>query len=404
MKVLLVSWEHPPVVVGGLGNHVHALGRHLAAAGHEVVVLCRQPMGTDAATHPSTDEVHDGVRVVAVAEDPLHLAFTDDLVAWTLAMGHAVLRAGLALGWAPDVVHAHDWLVAHPAFALAEHWGVPLVVTVHATEAGRHTGWLSAPLNRQVHSIEWWLVANADAVITCSAAMRAETQALYTSAASVTVLHNGVDVDRIPVLARAPEPGRVLYLGRLEHEKGVQDLLAALPRVRLAHPQARLVVAGDGTQADWFRERARAHRVARAVTWTGHLEPAAIAVELSRAAVVVVPSRYEPFGIVALEAAAAGTPVVTSTAGGLAEVVLDGMTGLTFAVGDVGALVAAVSEVLANPDAAVRRATAARARLDREFSWRQIAAATADLYAHTARAPRPVLARPVIPERALPDR
>lgn len=404
MRVLLVSWEHPPVVVGGLGNHVHALGRHLAAAGHEVVVLCRRPMGTDAATHPSTDEVHDGVRVLAVAEDPLHLAFTDDLVAWTLAMGHAVLRAGLALDWRPDVVHAHDWLVAHPAVALAEHWDAPLVVTVHATEAGRHTGWLTSTLNQQVHSIEWWLVNNADAVITCSAAMRAEAQDLYAPATPITLLHNGIDVSRIPVLARDPEPGRVLYLGRLEHEKGVQDLLAALPRVRRTHPQARLVVAGDGTKQGWFRERARAHRVARAVTWTGHLEPAAIAVELSRAAVVVVPSRYEPFGIVALEAAAAGTPVVASTAGGLAEAVLAGVGGLAFEVGNVGALASAVTEVLAHPGAAAERAAAARARLDREFHWPQIAVATAGLYARTVRAPRPVLARPVIPARALPDR
>lgn len=410
MRVLLVSWEHPPVVVGGLGRHVHALGAHLAAAGHEVVVLCRRPTGTDATTHPTTDEVVDGVRVVAVAEDPLHLVFTDDLVAWTLAVGHALLRAGLALDWRPEVVHAHDWLVAHPAVALAEHHGVPLVATVHATEAGRHGGWLSAPLNRQVHSVESWLVRSADAVITCSAAMRDEALELFAPTAPITVLHNGVEPGVEPGgepardVDRHPDHGTVLYLGRLEHEKGVQDLLAALPRIRHAHAGARLVVAGVGTQQVWLRERARAHRIARAVTWTGHLGPAEIAEQLARAAVVVLPSRYEPFGIVALEAAAARAPVVASDAGGLGEAVLDGVTGLSFPVGDVGALAAAVVAVLDDPSAAAVRAEAAHARLATDFSWPAIAAATAALYARTRRRPRQPLARPVVLERALRHR
>lgn len=128
----MISWEYPPVVVGGLGRHVHALATELAAAGHEVVVLSRRPTGTDAETHPTSDEVLDGVRVLRVAEDPAHLEFERDMVAWTLAMGHGMLRAALTRlcgpgggGWRPDVVHAHDWLVAHPAIALSDALGVP---------------------------------------------------------------------------------------------------------------------------------------------------------------------------------------------------------------------------------------------------------------------------------------
>jgi glycogen synthase len=142
MRVLMLSWEYPPVVVGGLGRHAHALATALAAAGHEVVVLARRPTSTDATTHPTLDEVVEGVRVLAVAEDPAHLEFERDLVAWTLAMGHGMLRAGLTrLGsWRPDVVHAHDWLVAHAAIALADALATPLVATFHATEAGRFPG------------------------------------------------------------------------------------------------------------------------------------------------------------------------------------------------------------------------------------------------------------------------
>jgi glycogen synthase len=134
MRLLVVSWEYPPVLVGGLGRHVHALATELAAAGHDVVVLSRRPAGTDALSHPTTDRVVDGVRVLAVAEDPAHLTFEQDLLGWTLAMGHTMLRAALTRldGWRPEVVHAHDWLVAHPAIALADTFGVPLVAPLHA--------------------------------------------------------------------------------------------------------------------------------------------------------------------------------------------------------------------------------------------------------------------------------
>ena len=97
MKVLLVSWEYPPVVIGGLGRHVHHLATELAAAGHDVVVLSRRPTATDPHSHPTTDEVADGVRVIAAAEDPHEFAFGTDMMAWTLAMGHAMIRAGIDL-------------------------------------------------------------------------------------------------------------------------------------------------------------------------------------------------------------------------------------------------------------------------------------------------------------------
>ena len=97
MKILMVSWEYPPVVIGGLGRHVHHLSTALVAAGHEVVVLSRRPTGTDPSTHPSSDEVSEGVRVIAAAQDPHEFTFGTDMMAWTLAMGHSMIRAGLSL-------------------------------------------------------------------------------------------------------------------------------------------------------------------------------------------------------------------------------------------------------------------------------------------------------------------
>ena len=410
MRVLVVSWEYPPVLVGGLGRHVHALATGLVAAGHEVVVLTRRAAGTDAVSHPTGDEVVDGVRVLAVAEDPPHLTFEQDLVGWTLAMGHAMLRAALTglAGWRPDVVHAHDWLVAHPAIALADALAVPLVATLHATEAGRHTGWLSTPLNRQVHSCEWWLANRADTVITCSAAMRAEVAELFDlDRAAIPVLHNGIAPRRWRVSATAVAAARaahapageplLVHFGRLEHQKGGQDLIAALPRIRRHRPGARLLIAGTGSAADQLVAAAREHRVLRSVRFLGYVPDGELAALLAAADAVVLPSRYEPFGIVALEAAAAGAALVTSTAGGLGEVVRDGETGVTFPPGDVAGLAAAVGRVLDDPDAARRRARAARDRLTTDFDWARIAAATAQVYAAARRGGPVALGRPKIP-------
>lgn len=409
MRVLMLSWEYPPVVVGGLGRHVHALAQHLATAGHDVVVLARQDAGTDSSTHPTTDTRDGAVRVIRVAEDPPHLTFEHDLVAWTLAMGHAMVRHGLRLlhGWRPEVVHAHDWLVTHPAVALAEQAGVPLVATVHATEAGRHAGWLSHPLNQQVHSVEWWLANRADELITCSQAMRAEVAGLFDlDPGPIHVIHNGIEPRswRVPPREVAEARRRhapsgaplLLFFGRLEYEKGAQDLLAALPKIRQAHPGTRLVVAGKGRHLPQLIEQARKLRVRRAVDFVGHLPDRALVASLAAADVTVLPSRYEPFGIAALEAAAAGTPLVASTAGGLGEVVHDGETGLSFPAGDATGLAGAVRAVLDDPAAARRRARAAKARLATGFGWPEIAAETARVYAATRLTEHPPLPRPKI--------
>ncbi len=444
MKVLFVSWEYPPVVVGGLGRHVHHLATEMAAAGHDVVVLTRRPSGTDAVSHPTTDSVVEGVRVIAVAEDPPEFEFGQDMMAWTLAMGHSFIRAGLKIlagagsgasgpnvhagagsgasgpnvhgerafadsstRWIPDVVHAHDWLVAHPAIALAEFFDVPLVSTIHATEAGRHSGWVSGRTNRQVHSVEWWLVAESDSLITCSTSMRDEVNRLFGyDAADISVIHNGIDVDTWPFAARTRTsgPAELLFAGRLEYEKGVQDLLAALPRIRRSHPGTTLTIAGDGTQRDWLLEQARKHRVSKAVRFVGAVDHDQLVTLMHRCDAIVLPSRYEPFGIVALEAAATGIPLIVSTAGGLGEAVQEPDTGLTFEPADVAGLAAAVRATLSDPGAAAQRALRARARLTAEFSWAEVAERTASVHLAAKRRVRHPVGRPDIPLRPLPER
>lgn len=433
MKILMVSWEYPPVVVGGLGRHVHQLAVHLAGIGHDVVVLSRQPSGSDGKTHPPTDQVVEGVRVIAIPEDPPHFEFGEDMMAWTLGMGHALVRAGVRLRalneipaeiagagaprvtepWIPDVVHAHDWLVAHAAIALAEFFDVPLVSTIHATEAGRHSGWVSGRVNRQVHSVEWWLAAESDALIACSESMHDEVSRLFgPELAEIHVIHNGIDLEHWPYNHEPPRggpdgfvdgPPRLLFAGRLEYEKGIQDAIAALPGIRRTHPGTTLAVAGDGTQLDWLISEAHRHGVADAVRFIGRVTHDELLTLLHDCDAIVLPSRYEPFGIVALEAAATGAPLITSTAGGLGDAVTDGVSGLSFEPADVPALAAAVRSVLDDPAAAARRANTARDRLA-DFTWDRAAERTEQVYLGAKRRIRQPIGRPSIIERPLPER
>ena len=416
MRVLMLSWEYPPVMIGGLGRHVHALAEAMAAAGHEVTVLTRHPGTAEVAL----DEVAGGVRVVRVAEDPTRLSFADDLLAWTMALNHALTRAGLAVcaDRSFDVVHAHDWLVAQAATTLEHHLGVPLVATLHATEAGRHQGWLPGPVSRTIHSVEWWLTFEAGRVVTCSAYMRWEVTRLFDlPAGKVDVVPNGVDAarwqvgpDRVAAARRrwAADGPLVAYCGRLVHEKGVQDLLAAVPRLRRRHPGLRVVVAGTGPAEASLREQARSLRLGRSTAFAGFVPDADLAALVAAADCAVVPSRYEPFGMVALEAGAAGTPVVAADVGGLAEVVADGRLGVRFPAGDPAGLADAVSRLLGDPELGRRLVRAGQAALTAEHGWARVAERTVAVYQRAVNegpAAVPAGVRAVVPAAApaVPD-
>ncbi len=401
VRILHLSWEYPPLVYGGLGRHVHALAEAQAAAGHDVVVLTQHPGDPGV----PLDEVVHGVRVVRVPHDPPAVPMSD-LLAWVLALNHAFARAGLRLGrsWVPEVLHGHDWVVAHAGAALRQEYGVALVATMHATEAGRHQGWLPNDLSRAIHTTEWWLTFEARRVITCSQHMRWEVERLFELPPDkVDVVANGIDLAEWTTTAddvaaaRAAYAGdgpMVLYAGRLEWEKGVQTLVEAVPRLRRRFPGLRLVVVGRGSQQEALEALARRLRVSRSVLFTGWLTEAGLRAVAAAADVAVVPSVYEPFGLVALEAAALGTPLVASDTGGLAEIVVNGETGLTFPALDAAALADAVTGMLRDEVLARRVVRTARDVLSRDYAWPALAAATVATYERAIREERALLARP----------
>lgn len=404
MRVLMLSWEYPPVLVGGLGRHVDALSKALAKQGNEVTVVTRH------APDAPAEEIRDGVRVVrTTGEPPSFPLSTPTLLAWTMAFNHGVTRTAQRLARSEqfDVIHAHDWLVAHAAVTLKEQLNLPLIATIHATEAGRHQGHVSGELSEAIHSIEEWLVSEADRVVACSHYMRWEVHRLLRVPASrIDVVPNGVDAydlrpeEQVVRAARAryARTGALVgFAGRLVYEKGVQDILHALPGLRERHPGLRLVVAGDGPYRSELQDQVRALRLEPAVSFTGFLNGELISVMASTDA-MIVPSRYEPFGMVALEAAAAGVPVAAAATGGLKEIVEPGRTGMTFPPGDATALANAVSRLLGNAEASRRMVRTARHMVAVRYAWDPVAARTVRVYQAAVAATRPAAA--VTPHRA----
>jgi glycogen(starch) synthase len=273
---------------------------------------------------------------------------------------------------------------------MRDHLGIPLVATIHATEAGRHQGWLPEEMNRTIHTVEWWLAHEASRVIACSQYMRWEIgRLLELPEDRIEVIPNGVDAPVWRAAPRAVAAARarfaadgplIGFAGRLVYEKGVQHLVHALPELSDRHPGLRVVIAGDGPHKSELASEIHRLRLDGRVNFAGFVGDD-LPATLAASDAVVVPSIYEPFGMVALEAAAAGAPLAVSRTGGLAEIVQPGVTGVTFPAKDPDALAAAVTSLLADGPGARRMARQARAMVRSRYGWAAIADRTAATYA-----------------------
>ena len=386
MHVLHLTWEYPPLVYGGIGRHVPALAAAQAARGDRVTVVTQRP--PEAPAH----EVESGVTVIRVAADspfPYHLP---SLLTWVGDLDARIGATARAVGGV-DVVHAHDWVVGRAGASAARTHDTPLIATVHATEAGRHAGWLPDVVSAGVHLVEQWLVDDADAVIVCSSAMADEVSRAHDIPVDkITVIPNGIDpTDRPPAISVEPtlRTGypRITFVGRLEWEKGVFTAVAAMPAIRAHYPGAQLRMVGTGGQHQALQEAVTAAGLDTTVHLLGHVDERTLAGVYASSDLVIAPSSYEPFGIVALEAAAARVPLIVGDVGGLAEFVSDDR-GRRCRPNDPDDLAAQILAALADPaDTARRRDRAASALAD--YTWARIAERTDALYSRTRRGTRP---------------
>ena len=387
----MLSWAFPPRSTGGIAAQGSGLSAALAAVGHDVVVLTVADRPAELQAMPPPN-----VRVLRTQVDLPWLP-PAEAVTRIASANHAVTKLGVRFsgeleGWEPDVVHGHDWQLGWAADSLATRYGVPFVLTMHGTERVRHGGQLPLGHPTDINSIEWWLAFEAHQLI---APTRFIVEQLITGfeldEAHVSHIPNGIDpmVWRPPHGGVTPERERqplVVSWGRVQYEKGFQVLARAMHALRGRVPDVHSVIAGRGSYLPELQTQIDVEGVSDVISLPGFGPDPELRQLVHRAGCVAIPSLYEPFGIVALEALAAGTPLVVARTGGLAELVVGTNAAVTFEPGNPDDLADAIEQVLTNDELATILVANARHLVEQKYSWAAIARTTAEVYgaAHLA--------------------
>jgi glycogen(starch) synthase len=402
----MLSWEYPPLSVGGVAAHVDGLGAALVAAGHEVVLFTR--------SHPSSEEDSEfsGVRVLRCEAEMPWISpditpagtvsggtSTGFSIAQVASANHSLVNLCNLLGtWQPDIVHAHDWHVAWASDVCAQRFGVPLITTFHGTERSRHGGHLPPGNALDINSVEWWLAFRSQRIIAGTRLMAREIASGFEM--DPVLIHripNGIDTTWW-TSGEAPEPHSepphiepslidtslggpvVLTWGRVQFEKGFQVLARAMTLLRQRVPGITCLIAGRGSYIPELQSQIDIEGVSDIVTLMGYVSDPELRELIHHSTCVVIPSLYEPFGVVALEALAAGAALVVANTGGLAELAGGTKAALLFEPGNTADLADRIEELISSPELAAQLKANARELLEASYTWEAIAARTLEVY------------------------
>ena len=376
MKILMLTWEYPPRIVGGIARVVHDLSKRLIKDGHDVTVVTYRDGDTP---YYENDK---GVEVYRVDN---YMIRPNNFIDWIMQLNfNMVAKASeiIAKEGKFDVIHAHDWLVANAAKTLKHAYDIPLVSTIHATESGRNSG-IHDDTQRYINDTEWMLTYESTEVIVNSNFMKGHVQGLFgLPFDKIDVIPNGINLTNFNGIERDYEFRRqyaldnekiILYMGRLVYEKGIQHLIAAMPKILNGYHDAKLVIAGKGGMMDELKAEAKAMGIENKIYFTGYLNAKQVQKMYKCADIAVFPSTYEPFGIVALEAMLAGVPTVVSDVGGLNEIVEHGVTGMKSYAGNANSIADSILALLYDHQLAANVSKNAKTKVKELYNWNKIA-------------------------------
>ena len=377
MKILMLTWEYPPRIVGGIARVVHDLSKRLIKDGHEVTVVTYR----DNAGVPE----YENDKGVNVYRGDNYMIHPNNFIDWIMQLNFNLIAKATEIinkesGF--DVIHAHDWLVTYAAKSLKNAYDIPIVATIHATEAGRNSG-IHDDTQRYINDTEWLLTYEATEVIVNSNFMKNDLQRLFgLPYDKINVIPNGINLNNFTGIERDYDFRRqyamdnekiILYVGRLVYEKGIQHLIAAMPKILSNYHDAKLVIAGKGGMIDDLKAETSSLGLDNKVYFTGYMDSKKVQKMYKCADVAVFPSTYEPFGIVALEAMLAGVPTVVSDVGGLDEIVTHGVDGMKSYAGNPNSIADSVTALLYDHQLATNISKKARQKVKEQFNWEKIA-------------------------------
>ena len=380
MNILMLTWEYPPRVVGGIARVVHDLSHKLIKDGHDVTVVTYRDGETP---YYENDK---GVNVYRVDN---YMIKSNSFIDWIMQLNFNMIAKAselIAKGEKFDVIHAHDWLVANAAKTLKHAYDIPVVSTIHATESGRNSG-IHDENQRYINDTEWMLTYESTEVIVNSNYMKGHVQGLFgLPFDKIDVIPNGINLNLYTGIERdydfrrryaADNEKIILYLGKLVYEKGVQNLISAMPKILDGYHDSKLVIVGKGGMIDELRAQVENMGLRDKVYFTGYMNGKDVQKMYKCADVAVFPSTYEPFGIVALEAMLAGVPTVVSDIGGLNEIIDHGVNGMKSYAGNPNSIADSVLALLYDHQLAANVSKAAKQVVKEQYNWNKI---TQDTY------------------------
>ena len=376
MRILMLSWEYPPRVVGGIARVVHDLSHRLIKDGHEVTVVTYR----DGNVPYFEDD--NGVQVYRVDNFMIQ---PNNFIDWVMQLNfNMIAKTGeiIAEKGNFDVIHAHDWLTAYAAKTLKTSYNTPIVSTIHATEAGRNSG-IREQQQKYINDTEWMLTYESSEVIVNSNYMKNELQRLFgLPFEKINVVPNGVSPSNFTVSERDYDFRRkyamdnekiILFMGRLVYEKGIQHLIGAMPKILNNYHDAKLIVAGKGGMLGELQNEVNSLGLGNKVYFTGQLSPKQVQKMYKCADIAVFPSTYEPFGIVAIEAMLSGVPTVVTDIGGLNEIVDHGVTGMKSYAGNSNSLADSILALLFDHKLCDNIVKNAKQEVKTKYNWTKIA-------------------------------
>jgi len=383
LTVMMLTWEFPPRIIGGISPHVYHLSKSLAKNGVKVyIVTCDFP---GAPQH----EVIDDVEIFRIDsyKNP-----SPDFATWVYLMNINMQKEAAALmnslNEKVDIFHAHDWLVANAGIGLKHVFRKPFLATIHSTEVGRRDG-IHYDYERMIHETEAWLTYEAWKVICCSNYMVSHVLwAFGVPEDKLVMIPNGVnaqeysknsDLNQFRRKFALPNEKIALYVGRLVYEKGIHVFVNAIPKV-LERVNAKFIIVGNGYMKEPLSNLVKNIGLAHKVMFTGFVDDETLRNLQKCADVSVIPSLFEPFGIVALEAMAAKSPAVVSDTGGLAEIIEHDMTGVKAYPDNPDSLAWGITKVLLDGNYAETIRNNAYRKVQEKYNWDKISQQTKAVY------------------------
>ena len=376
MKILMLTWEYPPRIVGGISKVVYDLSHKMVKEGNEVTVV----------TYKDGDNVkyYENDKGVEVYRVDNYMIRANNFIDWIMQLNFNMITKVNEIinkNGKFDVIHAHDWLVSYSAKSIKESYNIPLISTIHATESGRNSG-IHDETQRYINDSEWMLTYESSEVIVNSNYMKNEVQRLFgLPYDKINVIPNGVNLQLFSNVNIDYDFRRqyamdnekiILYVGRLVYEKGIQNLIAAMPKILDRYHDSKLIICGRGGMIDELMEQVKYLGIDNKVYFAGYCDSKKMQKMYKCADVAVFPSTYEPFGIVAIESMLSGTPTIVSDVGGLNEIVEHGVTGMKSYAGNANSIADSVLALLFDPKLCANISQNAIKKVKENYNWAKI--------------------------------